>query len=119
MWGATWILRVKLNPSTTVGGGKAAGGGRQKKKRSRAGEEVAVVAALPVPATTNGGGEDQKSIQQLKQQEQERFKLTQTFRPMLGLDYVGKGELVVVERPWLDLVAGLPGGFFRGGKYGT
>lgn len=113
MWGATWILRVKLNPSNTAGG-KVPGGGRQKKKRARAGEEVVV--PVPVAATTtNGAGEEQK----LKQQEQERFKLTQTFRPMLGLDYVGKGELVVVERPWLDLVAGLPGGFFRGGKYGT
>lgn len=107
MWGSTWILRTKLTAGASQAG--AAKGGRQgKKKRSRAtsADEVVPAPAAPVAQTS-------------KQLENERFKLTQTFRPMIGLDYVGRGELVVVERPWLDLVAGLPGGYFKGGKYGT
>lgn len=106
MWGATWILRVRVNPATGWGAKQSNGGKKKKRARQQQQEEEAV-----------GGGEGEKSA--AKQAEGERFKLTQTFRPVLGLDYVGKGELVVVERPWLDLVAGLPGGYFRGGKYGT
>ena len=43
--------------------------------------------------------------------------MTLGFRPMLGLRYVAPRELVVVERPWLDLK--MPPSFFRGGRYGT
>ena len=49
---------------------------------------------------------------------QENFKLVTTYRPILFVDFMGDKELVVVERPLVDVLAKLPPAFFKP-KYGT
>jgi len=39
------------------------------------------------------------------------------YRPILFVGFVGRGELVVVERPLVDVLARLPPAFFKP-KYG-
>jgi len=40
------------------------------------------------------------------------------YRPILLADFVGEGELVIVERPLVDVLATLPPAFFKH-KYGS
>ena len=49
---------------------------------------------------------------------QENFKLVTAYRPILFVDFVGNKELVVVERPLVDVLAKLPPAFFKP-KYGA
>ncbi|EJD04371.1 WD40 repeat-like protein [Fomitiporia mediterranea MF3/22] len=46
------------------------------------------------------------------------FKLISRYRPILCVDFLSPGELLVVERPLLDILRGLPPAFFKP-KYGT
>jgi U3 small nucleolar RNA-associated protein 4 len=39
------------------------------------------------------------------------------YRPILALDFLGPGELVLVERPLADVLSKLPPAFFKP-KYG-
>ena len=46
------------------------------------------------------------------------FKLVTRYRPILCADFLDAGELLVVERPLMDLLQALPPAFFKP-KYGT
>jgi U3 small nucleolar RNA-associated protein 4 len=46
------------------------------------------------------------------------FNIITRYRPMLFADFLGPNELVVVERPLVDLMSALPPAFFKS-KYGT
>jgi U3 small nucleolar RNA-associated protein 4 len=48
----------------------------------------------------------------------DRIYIITRFRPTLMVDFLGAGELVVVERPLVDVLAGLPPAFFKP-KYGA
>ena len=48
----------------------------------------------------------------------EDFKMITHYRPILFLDFLADGELVVVERPLIDVLSMLPPPFFRP-KYGA
>ncbi len=43
----------------------------------------------------------------------DNFRLLTVYKPLLFLEFVGAGELVVVERPWLSISQNLPDPFFR------
>lgn len=110
LWGATWVLRVRLASPA------AANSKKNKKKRALA----AAAAAAAVTAEVAQPDEDADvDMDAPAKDDTGRFKLTQTFRPLIGLGFVGEDELVVVERPWLDLVKDLPASYFKAGKYGT
>jgi U3 small nucleolar RNA-associated protein 4 len=47
-----------------------------------------------------------------------KVKMITHYRPILFVDFLGAGELVVVERPLVDVLAGLPPAFFKH-KYGA
>lgn len=50
--------------------------------------------------------------------EEQDFKLLTQYRPILFADLLGEGELIIVERPLVDVLATLPPAFFKT-KYGA
>lgn len=46
------------------------------------------------------------------------FHLVRRYRPLLLVDYLGPGELLVVERPLIDLLNTLPPAYFKA-TYGS
>ena len=46
------------------------------------------------------------------------FRLVTRYRPLLWVDYMGPGELLVVERPLVDLLSTLPPAYFKA-TYGS
>ena len=46
------------------------------------------------------------------------FNIITRYRPILFADFLSAGEVVVVERPLVDLMSSLPPAFFKA-KYGT
>jgi U3 small nucleolar RNA-associated protein 4 len=98
-WGASWLCRVHLGAGVGYGG--------FDKKRRRGGQRP----SAKVPATFRGV-EDGRVFQQ------DNFKLVTHYRPILFADFIAPGELVVVERPLVDVLAKLPPAFFKP-KYGA
>lgn len=94
VWGANWVARIdlkQLERSQTEENGKY-----QSKKRSKVGGE--------------GGVLEGKKVD---------IKVTRKYQPIALLGFVGKGEMIVVERVWADLVTGLPDAWRRNGEFGT
>lgn len=90
-WGATWLCRVQLDAAVDFGG-------YEKKRRWGARKNQ----------SANAKGSD----------EQDNFKLVTHYRPILFADFIGPAELVIVERPLVDVLAKLPPAFFKP-KYGA
>lgn len=72
-------------------------GGRMSKKRHR---------------------ENNVETSESQNQNARHFKMITQYRPILYVDFVGSGELVVVERPLVDVLATLPPAYFKP-KYGA
>ena len=67
----------------------------------------------------NANGRVEVSVDDSQQEGQQRnFKLVTHYRPLLLVDFVAPGELVVVERPLVDVLAKLPPAYFKP-KYGA
>lgn len=110
-WGATWLCRVHLDR------GMDGYGGFDKRKRRWGGRSLNVVAkplksalATGMNAVALGTGKEEG--------EADNFKVVTTYRPILFVDFIGPKELVVVERPLVDVLAKLPPAFFKP-KYGA
>ncbi|KAG6911760.1 hypothetical protein DXG01_000006 [Tephrocybe rancida] len=88
-WGSTWICKLSMTNSAPRG---------PTKKRRR--ESVAPSTAAPVDESYGD------------------FKMIMHYRPILHLDFLAGGELVVVERPLVDVLSDLPPAYFKH-KYGT
>lgn len=54
----------------------------------------------------------------LEEHQNSNFKMVTHYRPILYVDFLGPGELVVVERPLVDVLATLPPAYFKP-KYGV
>ncbi|KAK0465326.1 WD40-repeat-containing domain protein [Desarmillaria tabescens] len=89
-WGSTWMCKINMDGSNLSNGGF-------NKKRLRAHN-------MKRPAA-----QDQHTTD---------FKMITHFRPILHADFISPGELVVVERPLVDVLATLPPAYFRH-KYGA
>ncbi|KAI0651628.1 WD40 repeat-like protein [Trametes meyenii] len=100
-WGATWICKINLTERTGYGG-------FEKLRRKRKAADV-------VP---NANGRVEVQIEEGAQEQQRNFKLITHYRPLLFVDFVTPGELVVVERPLVDVLAKLPPAYFKP-KYGA
>ena len=87
-WGATWLCKVQFD--APVGWG-----GFEKKRRRRRIE----------------GAERDRGVAH-------NFKLITQYRQILLAEFLAGGELVVVERPLMDVLAGLPPPYFKP-KYGA
>jgi U3 small nucleolar RNA-associated protein 4 len=97
-WGSTWICRVIMNEHTNR---------PISKKRLR---ESGFIPSIGDPA--------QKIDVSLDEQQSNNFKMVTQYRPILHVDFLGPGELVVVERPLVDVLATLPPAYFKP-KYGA
>lgn len=98
MWGATWICKVQLD--APIGWS-----GFNKKRRRKANQLAA----------TQGVAEGQPGQQR---EGEDNFKLVTHYRPILYAGFLERGELVVVERPLVDVLAKLPPAYFKP-KYGV
>ncbi|KAI0932482.1 hypothetical protein AcW2_001100 [Taiwanofungus camphoratus] len=103
-WGATWLCRVKLDAH--------AGWGGFEKKRRRGARRLAPPGVSNPSAPTDVPQEGQL------QNPQQNFKLVTHYRPILLADFIAPAELVVVERPLVDVLAKLPPAYFKP-KYGA
>ncbi|KAH9937471.1 WD40-repeat-containing domain protein [Fomitopsis serialis] len=88
-WGATWLCRIKLDADP--------GSGVFEKRRRRD------------PYGRKRGGRDGEPAEELT--------LITKYRPLLFVDFIGPKELLVVERPLVDVLHALPPAFFKP-KYG-
>lgn len=48
----------------------------------------------------------------------ENLRVIRRYRPLLLVDFIGSGELAIVERPLVDLLSSLPPAYYKP-KYGT
>ncbi|THH26656.1 hypothetical protein EUX98_g7537 [Antrodiella citrinella] len=104
-WGSTWICKIQLDAGVVYGGFE------KKRRRDGSGKKRKDVAPLPPPeAEEDGSAQTQQSAN--------NFKLITTYRPILFADFIAPGELVVVERPLVDVLARLPPAYFKP-KYGA
>ncbi|KAJ6509309.1 WD40-repeat-containing domain protein [Mycena vitilis] len=87
-WGSTWLCKIKLDDS---------GRGGQKKRRRE--------------------GEKSPKIDPMSE-DHPNFKMVTHYRPILHVDFLAPGELVVIERPLVDVLAALPPAYFVH-KYGA
>ncbi|KAI0757231.1 WD40 repeat-like protein [Daedaleopsis nitida] len=102
-WGATWICKVMLAERTGYGGFEKRRRGKRKATDSQ----------------PSANGRVEVSVEEGQQEVQQRnFKLITHYRPLLLVDFAAPGELVVVERPLVDVLAKLPPAYFKP-KYGA
>jgi U3 small nucleolar RNA-associated protein 4 len=90
IWGSTWLCKVFISES--------AGIDEVRRNKRRQSSEMS-----PIPD---------------KQADREQeLKILTHYRPVLAVDFIGDSELVVVERPLVDVLASLPPAYFKH-KYG-
>jgi U3 small nucleolar RNA-associated protein 4 len=107
-WGATWMFKMVMNPSSIRDNARK----RHRNPNSKTHTSLALGPSFTHPTERievsfrhdrkDGGG----------------HKISSHFRPILFADFLQKGELVIVERPLVDVLTGLPPAFFRH-KYGA
>lgn len=103
-WGATWLFKATLDTRAFLGG--------RKRRRDRE-----VIPPTPGPLVTPGPGAHGPH-----NMEEDRpwrdYKMITAYRPIVCCDFLTKKELVVVERPLVDILQTLPPAFFKH-KYGA
>ncbi|KAG9096533.1 U3 small nucleolar RNA-associated protein, partial [Ceratobasidium sp. 392] len=94
VWSATWLARFDVpTPSTS--------------------------ALLKQPAMSRQGENQEKEKKRKRAKDgEEPFGIVMKFRPILLVDFCEEGEMVVVERPVVDLLATLPPAYHKP-KYGA
>lgn len=106
LWGANWICRFRIFPKST-----GASGGN---KRSRSDDE-------------ENGTEEESGIKEVEAIQSDTEKTTggqlfltvlTQYRNLLGVHFLNHEEMVVIERPLLDVLSHLPPAYFKA-KYGT
>jgi U3 small nucleolar RNA-associated protein 4 len=108
-WGSTWMCSIKLD--------SPAGWGGFSKKRRR--EYRTVVNGASQPGTNVGKAQVNVSAEDQKRQTQPKnFTVLTQYRPLLLVDFLDCGEMVVVERPLVDVMSAMPPAFFKP-KYGS
>lgn len=90
LWGSTWICKIPYHDFISRVG--------HNRKRRR--DSYKVIAPPP------------------NAYEERDVKMVTHYRPILGVDFLGEGELVVVERPLVDVLSTLPPAYFKH-KYGA
>ncbi|KAF9073758.1 WD40-repeat-containing domain protein [Rhodocollybia butyracea] len=96
-WGSSWLCKMGFED----------GPFRERFSKKRRREST-----KPPPSykNNNDGGPDEPHYKE--------FKMITHYRPLLFVDYLAHGELIVVERPLVDVLATLPPAYFKH-KYGA
>lgn len=110
-WGSTWMCSVKLDAPVGWGG--------FSKKRRRKSIEGASSLAPSFSTPTAKQQVDISSGDPRQPQQPQNFTMVTNYRPILLAEFLSVGgELVVVERPLVDVLAKLPPSYFKP-KYGA
>jgi len=105
-WGATWLCRIKLDADPGSGVFEKR---RRRDPYGRKRGELAPHHIVNPSAPILEEGEVGNP--------QRNFTLVTKYRPLLFVDFIGPKELLVVERPLVDVLHALPPAFFKS-KYG-
>lgn len=101
LWGSSWLCKLKLDWL-----GKYTEPRKRRKSESRhPPQDYGVPTLAPRPDLQNSAYEARN------------LRMVTQYRPILALDFVGPGEMVLVERPLVDVLSKLPPAFFKP-KYG-
>ncbi|KAJ4476737.1 WD40 repeat-like protein [Lentinula aciculospora] len=92
-WGSTWLCKISFDDGPV----RSSGFSRKRRRESYK------------PQKNNPEGVEERH---------KELKMITQYRPVLFVDYLGPGELLVVERPLVDVLATLPPAYFRH-KYGA
>jgi U3 small nucleolar RNA-associated protein 4 len=95
LWGANWLIKLPLSLSTTGGHPLTS------RKRRRPQQDQVDVQTMTEESLTNSSS-----------------RLVTHYRPILHVDFLDDGELVIVERPLVDVLRTLPPAYFKH-KYGS
>lgn len=102
VWGANWMCRFRIFPKASTKGG-AAKRGREEDEEMDTEDEM--------DGTYNEDG--------IKSVGGQLFLTVFTqYRNMVGVHFLDPDEMVVIERPLLDVLSHLPPAYFKA-KYGT
>jgi U3 small nucleolar RNA-associated protein 4 len=108
-WGFTWMCSVKLDSPVGWGGFSKKRRREHKPTKNRASQQRSNVSK----AQGNVSIEDQNG-----QTQPNNFTVLTHYRPLLFVDFLDCGEMVVVERPLVDVMSAMPPAFFKP-KYGS
>lgn len=95
LWGNSWICKVRLGTSYNH---------KTSKKRRRESMQLSLNKDINALQQSGNQGED--------------LRIIRKYRPLLLVGFIGPGELLVVERPLMDLLSSLPPAYYKP-KYGT
>ena len=107
-WGFTWMCSVKLD--------SPAGWGGFSKKRRR--EHQPTPNGTPQLHTNVRKQSNVSTEDPLGQTQPKNFTVLTHYRPLLLVDFLDCGEIIVVERPLVDVMSAMPPAFFKP-KYGS
>lgn len=107
-WGSTWLFKIALETTRRTGGFVSS-----KKRRRDAGTGPVTGANAVEGAAVHN--EDNPTDMYASMRD---TKMITQYRPILCCDFLNKDELVVVERPLVDVLLTLPPAYFKP-KYGA
>ena len=108
-WGFTWMCSVKLD--------SPAGWGGFSKKRRR--EHQPTLNGMSRSYSSVGKPHANVTAEDpLSQTQPKNFTVLTHYRPLLFVDFLDCGEMIVVERPLVDVMSAIPPAFFKP-KYGS
>ena len=107
-WGFTWMCSVKLDSPVGWGG--------FSKKRKR--ERKTTTNGMSTPRKNVGKAQSGSAEDQNGQTHPKNFAVLTQYRPLLFVDFLDCGEMVVLERPLVDVMSAMPPAFFKP-KYGS
>jgi U3 small nucleolar RNA-associated protein 4 len=112
-WGSTWMCSVRLDAPVGWGGFS------KKRRRKSGGLPSAASGLLPSYSTPTQRHQLHVHPGDQHHRQQQNFTMITHYRPILFVDFLGAGgELVVIERPLVDVLAKLPPAYFKP-KYGA
>lgn len=127
LWGSNWICRFRLHPRSVpaAGGSKRRreedvedgdeGGDEETGSEEEEGEEEPPAESKKAEKKRGRGGKNRIR----GSGEGEMFlRIFNQYRNLLGVEFLNSEEMVVVERPLIDVLSALPPAYFKA-KYGT
>ncbi|KIK71282.1 hypothetical protein GYMLUDRAFT_90263 [Collybiopsis luxurians FD-317 M1] len=113
-WGATWLCKMGFDDIPVRG---EAGGSKKRRRESTKRNGSGGPPSAP-HKNANASDNQNEGPSPDDHQYHRNFKLVTHYRPLLFVDYLGPGEMIVAERPLVDVLANLPPAYFKH-KYGA
>jgi len=107
LWGASWICKFRIGYDV-----QAQRATRKRRRGQDEDEEETDHEPEAVPSGLDDGEEDEGKGTEMG------LEVWRKYRNMLAVDFFDSKEMVIVERPFMDVMASLPPAYFKF-KYGT